>query len=663
MDVFEGYSGMYHFQALPRFATYIREQRLRDYVTETIRLSRRMQLPLLQFFRDWPEEKLLQYFQTTASEFLSFLAANQGKKQIREAIALWQKDQLEIVGKYEITAQDLTLVVYIRSRALKGFIRDYTTDMATAMQLVEELDTFNLGEITTATGTYMGILKDKINQEVHFNNRLANTTPGMIYVFDLKEHKTVYFNRNAGHILGFSHEAVQHMGTRFLEALTHPDDMAKVEEHLKCFDTMKDEEICSFEHRMRDAEGAYRWIRHYETVFKRNEAGEPVQVIGAAYDISEEKKIEEHLEWREMQLLEAQSIAQIGSFEWDLIREETNNTEQFYKIFGIEKGCKFDQFMRHIHPEDQAKVMAAFDNSMKTGHLECEYRYLMNGQEKYIWSKGRVLFTNGRPHRVFGTIQDITERRKIEQALLQKTVELEKTNTDLREFTYVASHDLKEPLRKISTYADMILTKEKAHLSDATQSHFNKILDASKRMQKLIDDILSLSSVATHTQKEVFSLQAALDEVLLLLEHLIQQKEATITSDGLPDAYISPPLFRQLFLNLISNALKFSKPGIAPHISITHSYLDAKKIMTAHAEGASYLAIRVEDNGIGFSNEFSEKIFTLFQRLHSQKEYEGSGLGLAICKRIVEEHGGIIYANSTPGFGTVFTIIIPFSTR
>jgi len=188
------------------------------------------------------------------------------------------------------------------------------------------------------------------------------------------------------------------------------------------------------------------------------------------------------------------------------------------------------------------------------------------------------------------------------------------------------------------------------------------MVDCSPRLHKMIDDILALSSLTSNTVKENTSLQTTLNDALLLLEHVIQQKNAVITSDELPDAYIVPSLFRQLFLNLISNALKFSRKDIAPKIHITHSYLDARKIVTANKENACYITIKVADNGIGFSNESAQKIFTLFQRLHNTKEYEGNGLGLAICKRIVEEHQGMIYANAQPGEGSVFTVIIPMQS-
>jgi PAS domain S-box-containing protein len=516
-----------------------------------------------------------------------------------------------------------------------------------------------LGEVTTATNTYINILKDKINEETYFNNKLAGTSPGMIYVLDLAEQKVIYSNKKATEILGYSQEAIESMSTTFTETLTHPEDLPYVNEHFKCFEDIKDDEICSFEHRLKDINGQYRWIRNYETVFKRNEAGKPVQIIGAAYDITEEKKIAQELKHREDQLVEAQALAQLGSFEWDMKKDTTTNSTQFYKIFEYTNRKQFDYFLSHVHPHDKEKLKACFENAFKTGNYECEFRYEINGKEKYIWSKGVVVFENGQPVKMTGTVQDITERRKIEETLLQKTIELEKRNTDLTEFTYVASHDLKEPLRKIATYADIILHKEQESFSAATQNHFQKIIESSKRMQKMIEDILALSSVAGSKDKEAYPLQSILEEALSLLEHTIQQKKATVNSDGLPQAPVIPSLFRQLFLNLIGNALKFSKKEVPPQITITHAYLNDRKVITATKDHACHLAIRVQDNGIGFSNESSEKIFSLFQRLHTRKEYEGNGLGLAICKRIAEEHAGTITASSEPGKGATFTVIIP----
>jgi light-regulated signal transduction histidine kinase (bacteriophytochrome) len=237
---------------------------------------------------------------------------------------------------------------------------------------------------------------------------------------------------------------------------------------------------------------------------------------------------------------------------------------------------------------------------------------------------------------------------------------LEQSNASLEEFAYVASHDLKEPLRKISTFGDRLVATQTNNLTPDGKIYLQKIVDASQRMQTMISDLLSISMISNNTSFENYSLQKILEETLQTLEFKIEQQNATIKADPLPEAKIIPSQFRQLFQNLLSNSLKFVQPGIPPVITITHSLLKADDV--AHYQLASanhYHKLEFKDNGIGFENEFAGKIFAIFQRLHGRSEYEGSGIGLAICKKIVEHHGGIIYANGVPDEGATFTVILP----
>ena len=190
--------------------------------------------------------------------------------------------------------------------------------------------------------------------------------------------------------------------------------------------------------------------------------------------------------------------------------------------------------------------------------------------------------------------------------------------------------------------------------------YLQKIVDASQRMQVMISDLLSISMISGNRAFENFSLQKILEETLQTLEYKIEQQNALIKSTPLPDANIIPSQFRQLFQNLLSNSLKFVQPGKQPVIMISHSFVDQQDL--AHyqlTKPGRYHRIEISDNGIGFENEFAGKIFAIFQRLHGRSEYEGSGIGLAICKKIVEHHGGLIYASGVPEVGATFTIILP----
>jgi signal transduction histidine kinase len=179
-------------------------------------------------------------------------------------------------------------------------------------------------------------------------------------------------------------------------------------------------------------------------------------------------------------------------------------------------------------------------------------------------------------------------------------------------------------------------------------------------MQTMISDLLSISMISNNTLFENFSLQKILDEVVQTLEFKIEQQNAIVKSDPLPEAKIIASQFRQLFQNLLSNSLKFVRPSVQPVIRVTHSFVgEDDAIHYQLAPSTQYHKIEFHDNGIGFENEFAGKIFAIFQRLHGRSEYEGSGIGLAICKKIVEHHGGIIYANGVPNEGATFTIILP----
>ena len=248
----------------------------------------------------------------------------------------------------------------------------------------------------------------------------------------------------------------------------------------------------------------------------------------------------------------------------------------------------------------------------------------------------------------------------MEKTILQNTLQLEQSNASLEEFAYVASHDLKEPLRKISTFGDRLVATQIESLSPEGKLYLKKIVDASQRMQTMINDLLSISMITGNNDFEVYSLQKILDETLQTLEYKIEQQNAIVRSDALPEARIIPAQFRQLFQNLLSNSLKFVREEAQPLITIHYSLATENEVIHYQlAQSSHYHKIEISDNGIGFENEFAGKIFAIFQRLHGRSEYEGSGIGLAICKKIVEHHRGVIYANGIPGQGATFTIILP----
>lgn len=326
-----------------------------------------------------------------------------------------------------------------------------------------------------------------------------------------------------------------------------------------------------------------------------------------------------------------------------------------------------------IHPDDVEMVKEAYQKAID----DPEYVFRHEFRYKHLNGSWRVLEGVGRQYRdengnVIGILHnshDITERKLVEKQLRNYTYKLEQSNRELQEFAYVASHDLQEPLRKVQAFGDRLDRKYAAALGDEGRDYVSRMRGAANRMQNLINDLLTFSRVSTKTQPfQSVSLQKIAEEVVSDLEIRIEQTGGRVEIGELPVMDADAVQMRQLFQNLIGNALKFHRADVAPIVKV---YAE-----TVAANGASffvngeevqigvesdYCRIVIEDNGIGFDEKYLDRIFTVFQRLHGRMEYEGSGIGLAVCRKIVERHGGQISAASREGEGATFFIDLPLT--
>ena len=659
MEVFEAFPGMYRFTHLPIFARFILDNHLEGFVREQLRLGHKMNLPILSALsKNFTDEELIEISKQTAGLYLEYIANNEGDRQILDSLEKWLKDQLDLIGKFEIVGKDITVINYLREQSFRKFIPLFTTDLTRALELSAEIDILMLGAVTSATDVYVNMLKDKVLQETNLSSKVIEASPAITFVYDLVHKKEVLVSGKVKQVMGYTPEELLEMGDNVIQRLAHPDDVQIIESGIQKLIERNNDEMQQVEYRFKHKDGTYKWLRTYEVVFKRDRQGVPVELLGKTFEITMEKETGLALEKRENQLLEAQAIAHIGSYEWNMKNNASSNTPEVFRIFEMDGNQKYEEFLSYVHPEDIQKVKDAIARSFQSGRYECEYRYIKNGKQKVIWSLGRVEFENGDPAKMIGTVQDITEIRGMENELIKKTRQLERSNESLQQFAFVASHDLKEPLRKINMFTDMVIEKDRAKLSEASRANLKKVQSASTAMRRMVEDILSFSLLDSTREKRRYSLQTILAEVTELLDQAIQEKAAKIIAATLPEACIIPSQFRQLFQNLISNALKFSKKGVPPVIRIEFAWItDGQFAKLKPAK--KYLRLTFTDNGIGFSEEFNEKVFELFKRLHPKAEYEGSGLGLAIAKKIVENHEGIIRAESREGEGTIFIIVIP----
>jgi PAS domain S-box-containing protein len=261
---------------------------------------------------------------------------------------------------------------------------------------------------------------------------------------------------------------------------------------------------------------------------------------------------------------------------------------------------------------------------------------------------------SGKPEQYVAVRYEITERVLAQEQLKIHSRKLEMSNRELQDFASVAAHDLQEPLRKIQSFSDRLQTKARENLSDDSRDYLDRILSSAARMQTLINDLLTYSRVTTKAQPFVaIDLNQIVTQVVSDLEVRIEQSKGKVEFSSLPIIEADPTQMRQLFQNLISNALKFHKPGLPPLVRIESGVTPSP----THPGGA--FEIRVTDNGIGFDEKYLDRIFTIFQRLHGRFEFEGTGIGLAVCRKIVDRHGGLITAQSSPGNGAAFIVTLP----
>ncbi len=370
--------------------------------------------------------------------------------------------------------------------------------------------------------------EEGLKKEEHFISAVTNTSPAIIYVYDLETRSNVFANDGIQRIMGYSQKDVQEMGSRLFATMVHPDDLQELEAFQRKVLEASDGIILENEHRAKHKDGTWLWLHTWESPFLRNVDGSLKQKVGVAIDITELKQMEKKL-------------------------QETIN-------------------------------------------------------------------------------------------------ELKRSNKELQQFAYVSSHDLQEPLRTIASFTQLLAKRYKSKLDSDADEFMDYIVDASVRMKQQIQDLLEYSRVATQTEEfELVNMNLILNQTIQSLNTSIEEFKAEIIVDELPYVIGDAGQLQRVFQNLIANAIKFRKPEKSPIIHIS-SYKDE--------DNHEYM-FSVKDNGIGIEEQYLERIFTIFQRLHTIEEYHGTGIGLSIVKRIIEQHGGRIWVESEFGVGSTFHFTLP----
>ncbi len=488
--------------------------------------------------------------------------------------------------------------------------------------------------------------EEALNQSQKLLQDIINGFPSPIFVKDI-EGRFLIINSKLEELLGIKNEE--------LKGKTDYDIITKeLAEFYRANDqkVLEEGKAIAIEEEADLVDGHHNFIANKFPIYDNN--GKPYGIGSISTDITELKKTEENLKESEERLRLAQTLGNVGIWDWNTITDELHFTPELEQLYGLIPGTikTYQDWRQLTHPDDIEKIEAERDEKIANHKpFDLEFRILhKSGQIHWLSAKGGAIYNDeGDILRVLGINIDITERINREKELEIVMNELEDSNKELEQFAYITSHDLREPLRMITSFLQLLERRYKDQLDQDANEFIGFAVDGAKRLDAMTNDLLQYSKI-TREKREIIpvNFEHVLEQALTNLKVPIEENNAVITHDPLPTINGNEELKVQLFQNLIGNAVKYRSQE-TPKIHIS-----AKK------ENKQYL-FSIKDNGIGMSPEHLERIFTIFQRLHTHDEYEGTGIGLAIAQKIVHQQGGLIWAESEPGKGSTFYFTIPTS--
>ncbi|MDP4149736.1 MAG: PAS domain-containing protein [Bacteroidota bacterium] len=541
------------------------------------------------------------------------------------------------------------------------------------------------GEVGQMFGTLQDVTAQKMIERAQkesalFVRKITDLTPSMIAVYNIRSGEYLYINHAVKNILGYTPEEVIAGGMPFFLDIIHPADLGRIQaenqqalaELSSLSDSAASREIREFRYRLRHKNGEYRWIQTFGGIFERDGNNEVETLINISNDVTEAVQNASLVEAQTEEIARQEDryfkmIEEVEEYAILLLSKEgiiQNWNRGAEKIKGYDAAEIVGKHMRTFYPkEDQDARLpeTLIEAAARNGKSMHEGWRIRKGGARF-WAYVVITALHDKQGRIIGyskVTRDLTSRKIAEdmqrsyvRQLEEKNTELASKNKELESFTYIASHDLQEPLRKIRLWANRL--EEENDLPLNARHVLSKINSSGERMQALIKSLLDYAHLDNSDRpREPIDLNALVREVTEEFADSLESRHASVDLSSLPEVSGIKTQIKQLFSNLISNAIKYARSDAPLLVRIRNNFNGR-----SGDGGKPYHEIVVSDNGIGFSQEYAEKIFEIFQRLEGSAA-AGTGIGLAICRKILQNHGGTIRAESSPGTGTSFFIRIP----
>jgi len=497
---------------------------------------------------------------------------------------------------------------------------------------------------------------------------IADAIPDMVSVQQYPSRKIIYFNREPYSISGLNADELAKKTLEERHKLVHPEDIVGMQRYSDSFKTLPDDNIATNEYRVLNRVNEWIWLRARGKVFERDEKGNVTSIVVVVQDITAQKKGEEEIAKQHNILKQAEELALIGSWEYNIKTKEFLWSDGLYSLFNIKKGTQVKPaiYLDYAIKKGQKvaeKLVTAIESSFQPVE---ETMYLkIEGDIKAIKIKVTPLKNvKGEVEKMLGVNMDITAALEsaqkimaLNESLLTMNKELNSLNSELRSFNSITANNYSEALRHVYINLETIITSDARNLSDSGRANIRRAQSAVQKMKLLTNDIHNyLELYDARIKKELISTKINLQDIIRRIKEKIEEANAKIEIEELPALSADPILFSRLLTNLIDNSIKSRKPGEDPVIKIHATFNDFISIPVS-LTGRIYKIITVTDNGIGF--ETTDKIFELFTQLPDEVKHKGSGMGLSICKKIMEMHGGYITAEAEPGKGASFHCFFP----